>query len=85
MIDVAVCDDEKNIWTYICSLIQKQGTECQITEYASADEYLSAGVAHNLLFLDIEMKSDGRKIKTVCGLPDSSAAWSLQGSPLSSL
>ncbi len=63
MIDVAVCDDEKNIRTYICSLIQKQGTECRITEYASAEEYLSAGVAHSLLFLDIEMKSDGKEDK----------------------
>lgn len=63
MIDVAVCDDEKNIRTYICSLIQKQGTECRITEYASADEYLSAGAEHNLLFLDIEMKSDGEEDK----------------------
>ena len=59
MIDIAVCDDEKNIRTYICSLIRKQGTACQITEYASADAYLSAGAAHDLLFLDIEMKSDG--------------------------
>ena len=64
MIDVAVCDDEKNIRTYICSLIRKQGTECQITEYASADEYLSAGAAHNLLFLDIEMKSSGNEDKS---------------------
>ncbi len=63
MIDVAVCDDEKNIRAYICNLIQKQGTECRITEYASADEYLSAGVAHNLLFLDIEIKSDGDEDK----------------------
>ena len=63
MIDVAVCDDERNIRTYICSLIQKQGTECRITEYASADEYLSAGIEHNLLFLDIEMKSDGEEDK----------------------
>lgn len=63
MIDVAVCDDEKNIRTYICGLIRKQGTECRITEYASADEYLSAEAAHNLLFLDIEMKSDGEEDK----------------------
>ena len=64
MIDIAVCDDEKNIRTYIRSLIRKQGTECRITEYASADEYLSAGAEHNLLFLDIEMKSDGEEDKS---------------------
>lgn len=57
MIDIAVCDDEKNIRAYIGNLIQKQGTECRITEYASADEYLAAGVEYDLLFLDIEMKS----------------------------
>ena len=62
--DVAVCDDEKNIRAYICNLIQKQGTECRITEYASADEYLSLGVEHDLLFLDIEMKSDGEEEKS---------------------
>lgn len=28
--------------------------ECEITEYASADEYLSCGMEHDLLFLDIE-------------------------------
>ena len=64
MVDVAVCDDEKNIRAYICNLIQKQGTECRITEYASADEYLSLGVEHDLLFLDIEMKSDGEEEKS---------------------
>lgn len=29
--------------------------ECEITEYASADEYLSCGMEHDLFFLDIEM------------------------------
>ena len=57
MIKIAICDDEKNIRAYISSLVRKQNIECEITEYASADEYLSAGKEYELLFLDIEMKS----------------------------
>ena len=56
MIKIAVCDDEKNIRSYLTSLIRKQNTDCEITEYASADEYLSSGMEHDLLFLDIELK-----------------------------
>ena len=64
-IKIAVCDDEKNIRSYLVSLIKKQNRECSITEYASADEYLSDGREHDLVFLDIEMESshtnmDGR-------------------------
>lgn len=55
MLNVAICDDEKNIRTYLSSLVKKQGTECAITEYASTDEYLSEYREHDLLFLDIEM------------------------------
>ena len=55
MIKVAICDDEKNIRSYLASLIRGQKAECEITEYASADEYLSGGMGHDLLFLDIEL------------------------------
>lgn len=41
MIRIAICDDEKNIRTYLSSLVRKQNIECEITEYASTDEYLS--------------------------------------------
>ena len=41
MIKIAICDDEKNIRSYLTSLIREQNAECEITEYASADEYLS--------------------------------------------
>ena len=54
-IKIAVCDDEKNIRSYLVSLIKKQGGECSITEYASADAYLSDGKEHDIIFLDIEM------------------------------
>lgn len=56
MIKVAICDDEKNIRSYLASLIRGQKAECEITEYASADEYLSSGMGHDLLFLDIELE-----------------------------
>lgn len=55
MIRIAVCDDEKNIRAYIISLIRKQNMECEITEFASADEYLSSEMGYDLLFLDIEL------------------------------
>lgn len=56
MIRIAICDDEKNIRAYLRTLVRKQDSESEITEYASADEYLSGGMEHDLLFLDIEMK-----------------------------
>ncbi len=58
-IKIAVCDDEKNIRSYLVSLIKKQGGECGITEYASADAYLSDGKGHDIMFLDIEMGGSG--------------------------
>ena len=56
MIKIAICDDEKNIRSYLASLIRGQKAECEITEYASAEEYLSSGMGHDLLFLDIELE-----------------------------
>lgn len=66
-IKVAICDDERNIRSYIRSLIGKQDLECEITEYASAGEYLSCGIEHDILFLDIELNDsasgmDGMKM-----------------------
>ncbi len=58
-VKIAVCDDEKNIRSYLVSLIKKQGRECSIMEYASADEYLADGREHDLVFLDIEMDGSG--------------------------
>ena len=55
MLKVAVCDDEKNIRSYLIALIREQDVKCEITEYASAEEYLSDGAEHDLLFLDIEL------------------------------
>lgn len=58
-VKIAVCDDEKNIRSYLVSLIKKQGRECSITEYASAEAYLSDGKEYDLVFLDIEMGGAG--------------------------
>lgn len=54
-IRIAICDDEKNIRAYLRTLVRKLDSESEITEYASADEYLSDGAEHDLLFLDIEL------------------------------
>lgn len=62
MIKIAICDDEKNIRTYLSSLIRKQKRECEIIEYASADEYLSDTKEYDLLFLDIELNSSASDI-----------------------
>lgn len=56
MINIAICDDEFNIRTYLFSLVKKQNAKCEITEYVSADEYLSADRESDLLFLCIEMQ-----------------------------
>ena len=56
MIKIAICDDEKNIRSYLTSLIREQDAECEMSEYASADEFLSSGMEHDLLFLDIGLK-----------------------------
>lgn len=64
MLSVAICDDQKNIRTYLSSLVKEQGTECEIAEYASADEYLSECKEHDLLFLDIEMNVDNATDKS---------------------
>lgn len=52
---IAICDDEKNIRAYLSALVRKQGMECEITEYATAEDYFSGGEEYDILFLDIEL------------------------------
>ncbi len=52
---IAICDDEKNIRAYLSALVRKQGMECEITEYATAEDYFSGGAEYDILFLDIEL------------------------------
>lgn len=59
MIKIAVCDDEKNIRSYLTALVREQNVECEITEYDSAEKYLSGGAEYDLLFLDIALKGSG--------------------------
>lgn len=65
---IAICDDEENTRFYIRKLIEKQGEECRITEYASGEELLrQAGETKefdiDLLFLDIAMgDTDGMDV-----------------------
>ena len=56
MVKIAICDDEKNIRTYLSALVRKQGIECEIMEYATAGDYLASGVEYDILFLDIELE-----------------------------
>lgn len=58
-VKIAVCDEEKNIRSYLVSHIKKQGRECSITEYVSADAYLPDGKEYDLIFLDIVMGGSG--------------------------
>lgn len=58
--NIAICDDEKNIRIYIRKLIQKQETFCKITEFSSGKELLEFQDETNaeeidILFLDISM------------------------------
>ena len=59
MIKIAVCDDEKNIRSYLTALVREQNVECEITEYDSAEKYLSSEAEYDLLFLDIALKGSG--------------------------
>lgn len=60
-IRVAICDDEQNIRSHLASLIRREDAGCEILEYASAEAYLAAGEAPDLLLLDIELggREDG--------------------------
>lgn len=56
---IAICDDEKNIRTYIAALIRRQGIDCEIREYASANGCVTEAGEYDILFLDIELEKKG--------------------------
>ena len=60
MVKIAICDDEKNIRAYLSALVKQQGMECEITEYAAAEDYFADGAEHDILFLDIELEGPGQ-------------------------
>lgn len=58
---IVICDDEAANRTYIRKLIEKQGIECEVTEFASGTELLRFRDEHvdaemDILFLDIAME-----------------------------
>lgn len=59
--NIAICDDEENVRSYIRRLIQKQDSSCTITEFSSGNQLLQfseqEGVLPiDILFLDIAME-----------------------------
>ena len=52
---IAVCDDNKKIREQISSLIKRQAPDSDICQYVSGEDMISAGIDHDISFLDIEM------------------------------
>lgn len=52
---IAICDDEKNIRELISEKVLKQFPEAEVDFYSSGDELLLAGKLIDILFLDIQM------------------------------
>lgn len=65
--NIAICDDEESMRSYIRNLIEKQKVDCQIAEFSSGKELLrfqeQKENAIDILFLDISMKDmDGMMV-----------------------
>lgn len=52
---IAVCDDDKKIREQISLMIKRQAPTSDICQYASGEDMISAGIDHDISFLDIEM------------------------------
>ena len=52
---IAICDDEKNIRELICDKVKTQFPEAEIDFYSSGDELLLSDKPMDILFLDIQM------------------------------
>ena len=52
---IAVCDDDKKIREQISSLIKRQAPDSDSYQYTSGEDMISAGIDHDIYFLDIEM------------------------------
>jgi|GEM_PF-4290471 len=55
MINVAICDDDKNIREYIKKIIEVQKIECKILEYESGNGLIETNEKLDIVFLDIKM------------------------------
>lgn len=60
MINIAICDDEKNIRDYIGTLIDKQKYDARVNKYASTDEAIADINDIDIIFLDIEMGDEDK-------------------------
>lgn len=58
MIRIAICDDEQNSRVYLKTLIQEQKVACELTEYETGEELLDANKRFDVLFLDIDLKTN---------------------------
>lgn len=56
--NVAICDDEEYVRSYMRRLIEKQGMHCKIREFSSGEELLESVKEESIdiLFLDISME-----------------------------
>ena len=52
---IAICDDEKNIQELIGDMVKTQFSEAEIDFYSSGDELLLSDKSMDILFLDIQM------------------------------
>lgn len=52
---IAICDDEKEICAFLAKSIERLYPEAEIAEYSSGDELLLARILPDILFLDIQM------------------------------
>lgn len=52
---IAVCDDDKKVREQMSSMIKRQAPDFDICQYATGENMISAGIDHNIYFLDIEM------------------------------
>ena len=55
---IAVCDDEKEVRSFLGSKIKKLYPEAEVSFFRSGEELLCSGARFDILFLDIRM--DGR-------------------------
>lgn len=52
---IAVCDDDKKVREQMSSMIKRQAPDFDICQYATGENMISAGIDHDIYFLDIEM------------------------------
>ena len=54
--EIAICDDEKNIREQIAELVEMQGAGCRIRQFSTGKELLAEKRHFDIIFLDIQME-----------------------------